>query len=87
MTAEDLRDFVRREPFEPFTIHMNDGSRLKVTQPDNLFAPRQWNFTAIVALESGRWTEIAIRNVAHVTTRGRWPRPGQRRRRNGSSDA
>ena len=77
MTAEDLRDFIRRQPFEPFTIHMNDDSRLKVSQPDNLFAPRQWRFTAIVALDNGRWSEIAIKNIAHVTTRGKWAE-GQR---------
>ena len=85
MTAENLREFIRRDPFEPFTIHMNDGSRIRVTQPDNLLAPRQWRFMAIVALENGRWTEVYIRNIAHISTRGKWPKVNGRRRRGGSA--
>jgi hypothetical protein len=86
MTANDLREFPKRDPFEAFTIHMNDGSRLKVTQPDNFFMPPSWKFEAIVVLDNGRWTIINLRNIAHVATRGAWPKTGGRKRRNGSSD-
>ena len=85
MTAEELREFARRQPFAPFTIHMNDGSRLRVTQPDSVFMPRAWRFNAIVALDRGRFSIIYLRNVAHISTSGRWPRAASRRRRNGSS--
>jgi hypothetical protein len=86
MTAEELRDFARRQPFEPFTIHMNDGSRLKVSAPDNFFMPRAWKFNAIVALERGRFSVIYLRNVAHVSTRSAWPKlRGGRKGKNGSS--
>lgn len=85
MTAEELRELAKRQPFEPFTVHMNDGSRLRVTQPDNIFLPRAWKFGAIIALDGGRFGIIALRNVAHVSTRGKWPRVQSRRRRNGSS--
>jgi hypothetical protein len=85
MTVDELRSIVKREPFQPFTIHLNDGSRLRVTQPDNFFAPPSWRTDFIVALDNGRWSWVYIRNVAHVTTRGGWPKMSGRKRRNGSS--
>ena len=85
MTANDLRQLVRREPFHPFTIHLNDESRLKVTQPDNFFLPESWRFEAIVVFDDGRWTFLNLRNIAHVSTRGQWPKLGGRKRKNGSS--
>jgi len=84
MTAEQLREFSRRQPFEPFTIHMNDGSRLKVTQPDGLIVPSAWKFNAIVVLGQDRFTVLYLRNIAHATSRGAWPKTSGRKRRNGS---
>jgi hypothetical protein len=81
MKVDDLRELVKRNPFEPFTIHMNDGSQLKVTQPDNFFAPPTWKLNAIVALDSGRFSILYIKNIAHVTTRGDWPKFKSKRRR------
>jgi len=87
MTAEDLKSLARRQPFNPFTIHMNDGSRLKVTQPDNFFMPPAWKFGAIIAFDDGRFSVIALRNVAHVATRGSWPQlRGRRKKGSGSAD-
>ena len=31
---ETIRTFRRRDPFHPFTLAMNDGSRLEVDHPD-----------------------------------------------------
>jgi hypothetical protein len=86
MRPDELRNIARRQPFQPFILHMNDGSRLKVTQPDNFLMPPAWrNFGAIVAFDDGRFSVIAVRNIAHVTSRGAWPKTSGRRRRNGSS--
>jgi hypothetical protein len=87
MTAEDLRQLAKRQPFQPFTIYMNDGSRLKVTQPDDIFMHRTWMFEAIVILGGGRWTIVSVRNIAHVTTSGKWPKVNGRKRRGGSAGA
>ena len=85
MSIKELQDLASRKPFEPFTIHMNDGSRLKVSQPDDIFLHRNWPVNALIMLPQGRFSIIYIRNVAHVSTRGGWPKMGGRRRRNGSS--
>lgn len=87
MTAEQLRDFTVRDPFEPFTIHLNDGSHIKVTAPDDLIVPRQWKWNAIVSLGKDRFTVLYLRNIAHVSSRGPWPKTGRKRRgKNGSED-
>jgi len=85
MTAEELRTIAERHPFHPFTIQMNDGSRLRVAQPDDLIMHRTWFDEAIVVLGKGRWTFVYLPNIAHVATRGAWPKTTGRRRRNGSS--
>ena len=85
MTTDELRQLAHRQPFQPFTIHMNDGSRLRVAQPDDIFIHRTWKFDALVVLGGGRWTIIYLRNVAHVTTRGSWPKVNGRKRRGGGS--
>jgi hypothetical protein len=87
MRPEELRNIAKRQPFQPFTLHMNDGSQLRVTQPDNFLMPPAWkNFGAIVALDDGRFSVIAVRNVAHVSSRGPWPKLGGRKPKNGKGD-
>jgi hypothetical protein len=53
MTVEDLKRLATRKPFEPFTVHMNDGFRLKVAQPDDIFLHRNWPFNALIMLDRG----------------------------------
>jgi hypothetical protein len=84
MTVDELRTMVKREPFQPFTVHINDGSRLKVSQPDDIFLHRNLKFDVIIVLPKGRFSIVYVRNISHVSTRGQWPRFSGRRRRNGS---
>jgi hypothetical protein len=86
MTVEELKELAKRQPFEPFTIHMNDGSRLKVSQPDDLFTHRSWKFNALVMLDKGRFSILYSRNIAHVSTRGNWPRPARKRGKSGPTN-
>ncbi len=34
MNQEDLRDMLRRRPFQPFRLHLTDGSHYDVRHPD-----------------------------------------------------
>ena len=85
MTVDQLREFARRQPFEPFTINMTDGSRLKITEPDGLIIPARWKFNAIVVLGQDRFTVLYLRNIGHISSRGAWPKTGGRKRGNGSA--
>ena len=86
MTAEQLREFVRRQPFEPFTIHMADGSSFKVSHPETLFVPPGWSVGAIVGLPKDRFSYVYLKNVTHVSSRGPYPNVVQRRRRDQDSE-
>ena len=86
MTTDQLREFAKSHPFEPFTIHMNDGSRMRITEPDSLFVPSQWRFNAIVSLGRDRFTILYLRNVAHISSRGAWPKLGRRRGKDSSGN-
>ena len=86
MTTDQLREFTNRNRFEPFTIYMNDGSRLRIAEPDGLVVPRAWRWNAIVVLGQDRFTILYLRNVAHVSSQGAWPRTRGRRRRQDLSD-
>lgn len=86
MTADQLPEFMKTDPFQPFTIYLNDGSRLKVTAPDGMFIPRAWKWNAIVTLGVDRFTVVYLRNIAHVSNRGTWPKARNGKRRHDPSD-
>ena len=83
MTAEQLREFKHKTPFKPFNIHMNDGSKLVVDDPENLVLPRGWTTDAIVTKPRGRFSFVYLRNVSHVSSEGGF-RSTRRKRRGGS---
>ena len=87
MTPEQLREFVRKRPFEPFTINMADGSRFKITHPESLVLPPGWNFNAIVAFPNDRFTFLYLKNVTHVSSRGSMPKVVGRKRRGEDPEA
>jgi hypothetical protein len=66
MTADQLRDFKHRTPFKPFRIHMSDGTKFLVDDPESLVLPRDWSTDAIVTMPRGRFSFVHIRRVARV---------------------
>lgn len=40
MRPDDLLEFVRRRPFQPFVIHMTDGQSYEVTHPERIIVAR-----------------------------------------------
>ena len=71
MTAEALRQHIKREPFVPFTICMNDGTRLKVQNRDSAAVPPGWEWTAIVCFPRHRFAFVHIPYVERVEVRKR----------------
>ena len=81
MTADQLRGFKNKVPFRPFTIHMTDGVEFAITDPEDLFIHPDWSVDAIVLHPRGRFSFIYLRNVASVSSEGRWPKVKGRRGR------
>lgn len=83
MTSQRLRDFKNTVPFKPFTIHMNDGSRFDIKDPETLVVHPDWTVDAIVLFPRGRFKFLYLKNVTHVSGEGTIPKLGNRRRRRG----
>jgi len=75
MTIEEIREARRREPFEPFSLHLSDGQELRVTHPENLaiFHDRP----RVVAVLAEGHAGIKILDIRHVTALTIEPENGQ----------
>ena len=67
MTANDIREVIRSQPFRPFTIYMDDGASYRIEHPDGVASG---NFTAMVAVpSSGRgdsYMRLSIRHISRI---------------------
>lgn len=66
MTANDIRDVVRKQPFRPFTIYLDDGTSYRIEHPDGVALG---NFTAMVAVpgaDGDTYMRLSIRHVSRL---------------------
>ena len=67
MTANDVREVVRTQPFRPFTIFMDDGASYRIAHPGGVAIG---NFVAMVAMpptdEGDKFTRLSIRNISRI---------------------
>jgi hypothetical protein len=67
MTANDIRDVVRSQPFRPFTIYMDDGSSYRIDHPDGVALG---SFTAMVLVPSAgpgdKYMRLSIRHISRI---------------------
>lgn len=77
MNANDIRERLLREPFEPFRIRSSSGEVYDVTAPFLVALMKSRVF--IAAPNSDRWDEVSYLHIAALESmdRGR----GQRRKR------
>jgi hypothetical protein len=86
MTAERIRQFLKRQPFQPFKINMTDGRALEVRHPDFVVLPPGWDTTAIVTFPDYKFEFIYIRNITGIESEGTLPPLQDRRRRDESEE-
>jgi hypothetical protein len=88
MTAVRLREFKNTVPFKLFTIHLADGTKRKVDDPESLVMPKDWSTDAIVTFPSGQFSFVCLRNITQVTAVGGFPnlKPRRRDKDSGGSD-
>lgn len=86
MTSEDIRDFLKRQPFTPFTIHMNDGRKLGVRHPDCVAIHPEDRTNVIVFLPHRRYEFVYLKNVSSIASEGQPPQRQRRRRSNGHDE-
>ena len=71
MNADQLRQLRNKIPFKPFTIHMTDGTKFPIKDPEDLFIHPDWWVDAMVLHPRGRFSFIYLKNVASVSSEGR----------------
>lgn len=67
MTANEIRDVARSQPFRPYTIYMDDGTSYRIEHPDGVALG---NIVAVVALppttEGDKFMRLSIRHISRV---------------------
>lgn len=78
MTIERLRTLHQARPFRPFTIHMADGKRIRITHPETLaYSPS--GRTIVVTLPDESFHMIDLLMVVRLEVSDRAARRGRRR--------
>jgi hypothetical protein len=67
MNATEMLELMNRTPFQPFVIHLNNGTVIHVDQPFSI-AARANRPTCIVFDDDGVVRFVAYRNIAEVVT-------------------
>jgi hypothetical protein len=68
MNPDDLIALMRLQPFQPFTVHLNNGQTFDVRHPDQAMVVGEM---LLVAHDGDQLERIASLNIAHITTRER----------------
>ena len=71
MTVEDIRNMLRRQPFEPFTIFLSDGRSLEVRNRDFVFLPERGSSFFVVGNDGFEF--VYLRNVTSLRSTGNPP--------------
>jgi len=68
MSNEELREFLEREPFEPFRVRLSSGDAYEIRNPGLAVAMR--SRLLVADPESDRYTLIPFLHIAAVETLG-----------------
>ena len=66
MNPDDLITLLRMQPFQPFTVHLNNCSTFEVRHPDQAMVVGEM---LLVAHDGDQLDRIVALNIAHITTR------------------
>jgi len=83
MTADKIDEQLHRQPFEPFRIHMSDGSSCEVRHPEFALLTRRELIVAEPPRTGKYPTRTAICDLLHVTRIELSPVEKPKSRRNG----
>jgi len=79
MTGDELREFLEREPFEPFRVRVGSGDSYEIRNPALVVIMRSRLFIASPGTD--RWTLVPFLHIAAVEgiSNGNARRPPRRR--------
>ena len=68
MRGEEIRELLRRQPFEAFEIHLTDGRSLEVRHPDQMFLYRNSAYVGLLESTRGTYQRIEIVDLLHIVS-------------------
>ena len=67
MSAEELRDTLKRQPFEPFRIVVTDGARFEIRHPELLWVGKRIVYVGLTGQPGQTFFERSIKiDLLHV---------------------
>ncbi len=81
MSADELREILTREPFEPFRIRLTSGDAYEIRDPNSVALGRNRVFVAFP--DADRWAFFGYLHVAAVESLGNGRARKARRRKSG----
>lgn len=66
MNSQTIREFLKKEPFEPFAITLSDGQRHEIRHPE--FAIVSPSRLVVIDPDTDRFSLISIIHVAEIQT-------------------
>lgn len=66
MTSDELIERLRKAPFQPFEVHLNNGSSFRISHPDQAMVyPHGESLFAVVGKKV---EQISLINIAHISS-------------------
>lgn len=66
MNPDEMIDLLRKFPFEPLELHLNNGASFRINHPDQAMVYPEGESLYLVA--NGKVKRISLINVAHITS-------------------
>ena len=67
MEPSPLRDWVKTQPFTPFTVTLTSGRSVQVTGPEMIILGRRWDTVSFIDEEGfDRWVLIRHTHIASI---------------------
>ncbi len=79
MSADDVRELLNRDPFEPFRFQLTSGDTYEIRDPNSVALGTRRVFIAVPATD--RFVFFPYLHIAAIETLGNSHPPGRKRRR------
>lgn len=66
MNPEDIQAFTRKQPFEPFVVHLTDGRSFQVKHPDTIALGRRTAVIINPPEEASDFIHCAFRHITNI---------------------
>ncbi len=66
MRPDEVLAFLRRQPFEPFRMHLTDGTTYEVRHPDQCIVTRSAVHVALPAPNANYARGLAVYGLLHI---------------------